>query len=508
MATKATKTLKKLIPILLLISIIVVLLYPKVFATQLTNTSDQYMELKVVSVKDVTNTDKQVILEWWSYNLKFKGLDLRFSYDETKLNPSSITDNSYVTDNTSFEFENNFGSYMDYFVLNSDNGTYRCVMSLENYDTTHANIENDSTLGYVVNTNVDGGVLLGKMSFRLYNGSLDEDTFKLKTDTTSPTTGIKIAQTSDSAYEDQSVFKFKALSDDAKLSSIQYSFFNYEENKTTKPENLTYTNLDMSTPESTSTDTNSKYTINYTDKLENISLSLTKSNENATVKINNEETDVSNTKELALNPLGQGDTTIEILVTAQDKTTHTYEITIHRPFATIKGTLKYDKIEENENPDIDKTTMLNIYKTGDFDWYKLQDIFADDALTYDDLDQIEKVSEEKSKSDGSYEIYITPGTYDLQIDKRGFLDYIISNIALSENDVVDLGEKTLVAGDVNRDAIIGLEDVQDFLACKDAAKGDPYYKEQYDLVQYDVIGLESLQYIVANKDKQITIEKR
>lgn len=503
-----TKTVKKLITIILSI-VLITLIYPKVNATQLTNTSDQYMELKVVSVKNVDNADKQVILEWWSHNLKFKGLDLRFSYDDTKLKPSSVSDNSYVTDNSSFEFENDFGSYMDYFVLNSDNGTYRCVMSLENYDTTHANIENDSSLGYVVNTNVDGGVLLGKMSFRLYNGEVDENTFKLKTDTKSPTTGIKIAQTSDSAYEDQSVFKFKAFSDDAKLSDIKYSFFNYEENKTTKPENLTYTNLDMSTTESTSTDSISKYKINYTDKLENISLSLTKSNENATVKINNEEMDVSNTKELALNPLGQGDTTIEILVTAQDKTTtHTYEITIHRPFATIKGTLKYDKIEENENPDIDKTTMLNIYKTGDFDWYKLQDIFAEDALTYDDLDQIAKVSEEKSKSDGSYEIYITPGTYDLQIDKRGFLDYIISNIVLSENDVVDLGEKTLIAGDVDRDAIVGVKDMQDLLGNMDIEKDDSLYKEQYDLIQEGVVGVKSLQYIATNTDKQITIEKR
>ena len=508
MAVKRISNVAKGLVTIILLICLIILTNSNAYATQLNNSTDQYMELKVVSVKDIDNTDKQVILEWWSYNLKFKGLDLRFSYDDTKLKPSSVSDNSYVTDDSSFEFANNFGSYMDYFVLSSDNGTYRCVMSLENYDETHENIENDSLLGYVVNTNVDGGVLLGRMSFRLYNGELDENTFKLKEDTTSPKTGIKIAQTSDSSYEDQSVFKFKTLSDDAKLSDIQYSFFNYEENQEAKPENLTYTKLDISALDADSTDSISKYKINLTDKFENISLKLTKSNENATVKINNEEIDVQNTKELTLNPLGQEDTIIQAMVTAQDGTTHTYEISIHRPFATIKGTIKYDKIEENENPDIDKTTMLNVYKTGDFDWYKLQDIFADDALTYDDLDKIEKVTEEKSNADGSYEIYITPGTYDLQIDKRGFLDYIISNITLNENDVVDIGEKTLIAGDINRDAIIGLEDVQDFLANKDAVKGDAFYKEQYDLVQYDVIGLESLQYIVANKDKQITIEKK
>ena len=39
----------------------------------------------------------------------------------------------------------------------------------------------------------------------------------------------------------------------------------------------------------------------------------------------------------------------------------------------------------------------------------------------------------------------------------------------------------------------------------DVLIGDPEYSESYDLVQYDVIGLESLQYTVENIDEMITI---
>ena len=39
----------------------------------------------------------------------------------------------------------------------------------------------------------------------------------------------------------------------------------------------------------------------------------------------------------------------------------------------------------------------------------------------------------------------------------------------------------------------------------DVMLGDSEYSESYDLVQYDVIGLESLQYTVENIDEMITI---
>lgn len=502
------KIIQKLLIIMLLIFISLANCSNVFAVTNLVNSEDQYMELKVVSVEDVEGEDKQVTLEWWSHNLNFKAVDLRFAYDSTKIKPSSLQDNSYVTDESSFEFEGDFASYMGYMVLGAENGEYRCIMSLDEYDDAGNYIENDETLGYIVNSNVEGGVLLGRMSFRLFSGDIDETTFVLKTGGTSPKTGIEISQTLNSGYSDPSVFRFSVLSNDASLNKIEYDFFNYEEDGDSTLPELTYESLDLTKKDAESTELVSKYTIELLEDVDNVSLKLGKSHEKATVKINDEEIDLVNSKELVLNELGKGDTIIDIEVTAQDGTVHTYELVVKRPYGTIKGIIQYDVIEENENPDINKTTDLNIYKTGRFNWDELKDIFGDvydNPATYDDLDALEKDVYKQSEEDGTFEIYVVPGTYDLQIDKRGFLDYIVTNIEVSEGSVIDLGNRILIAGDVNRDGVIGLEDIQEVVERMDVMLGDPEYSESYDLVQYEVIGLESLQYTVENIDQVITI---
>ena len=258
----ATKTIKKLLIITLLIFIVLANCLTVSAVTKLENSEEQYMELKVVNIEDIDGADKQVTLEWWSYNLNFKALDLRFSYDSSKIEPSSVLDNSFVTDESSFEFDGDFASYMGYMVLSAENGEYRCLMSLDEYDDTGTYIENDATLGYIVNSNVDGGVLIGRMSFRLFSGEIDETTFALKTAETSPTTGIEISQTMDSGYSDPSVFRFSVLSNDASLNKIEYDFFNYDETSGTPTlPQLTYDTLNLTNKDADSTEAVSKYTI-------------------------------------------------------------------------------------------------------------------------------------------------------------------------------------------------------------------------------------------------------
>ena len=65
-------------------------------AEELERNENQFMELKATSIEETSDGSSQITLEWWSYNLSFKGLDLRFSYDQDKVAPSSITDNSIV----------------------------------------------------------------------------------------------------------------------------------------------------------------------------------------------------------------------------------------------------------------------------------------------------------------------------------------------------------------------------------------------------------------------------
>lgn len=164
-----TRILK--IKFIVLMIIVLVFNCTNVFAINLSNTEEQYMELKVANIADVDGADKQVTLEWWSYNLKFKGLDLRFSYDETKLKPSNITTNAYtdtateLMSPTTFDFAGDFGSYMDYTVLSAQGGTYRCVMSLKHNDDSGEYIENDDSLGYVVNS--DGRNINRKNEFQI-----------------------------------------------------------------------------------------------------------------------------------------------------------------------------------------------------------------------------------------------------------------------------------------------------------------------------------------------------
>ena len=303
-------------------------------------------------------------------------------------------------------------------------------------------------------------VLLGKMSFKMKTDNLDITNFKLIEDqTTSPTTGIKINTNIQDCYEDPSTFVFtnKTASNNATLNNLILS---------TGTDDSTYKEYDL-TP--TFNKQNKEYSLELNEYINEMNIEAEMADEKSTMKIKvpikdedgqtiiYKEKDLLNKTKMpvTLNKLGEPDTLIEVIVTAEDgKTQETYKISIHRPYGTIKGNIKYDTIEENENPDIDKTTDLNIYKTGKFNWDELKDIFGEiyeNPKTYDDLDQIEKDQYEQSNTDGSYEIYVIPGTYDLQIDKKGFLDCIIKNIEVTENGVINLENKVLVAGDINRD---------------------------------------------------------
>ena len=130
----------------------------------------------------------------------------------------------------------------------------------------------------------------------------------------------------------------------------------------------------MTALDADSTDDISKYTINLNEYLDNISLKLEKSYEFASVKINNEEIDVANSKEIELNALGEEDTIIDILVIAEDGfTTHTYKLVIHRPYATIKGSIQLgDGLRESMLASygnyVEYIADATVYKKGIFNW--------------------------------------------------------------------------------------------------------------------------------------------
>lgn len=451
------KLLKMLIvAIVFLISIIIKTNI--VQATTLNPSNSQNIEMRAVEIKETNNNDKQLIFELWANDIDFKGFDVRFSYDSSNYLLSNLTTNVETDDeNEYFAFENEFDGKLDIITipyLSGDTTGIRMIISFDPPIEDSENIKNETLISS------GKSVLLGKMSFKMKTDTLDISKFRLIEDqTTSPTTGIKINTNIQDCYEDPSTFVFtnKTASNNATLNNLILS---------TGTDDSTYKEYDL-TP--TFNKQNKEYSLELNEYINEMNIEAEVSDEKSTMKIKvptkdeDGQTIIYEEKELlnktkmpvTLNKLGEPDTLIEVIVTAEDgKTQETYKISIHRPYGTIKGSIKYDTIEENENPDIDKTTDLNIYKTGKFNWDELKDIFGEiyeNPKTYDDLDQIEKDQYEQSNADGSYEIYVIPGTYDLQIDKKGFLDCIIKNIEVTENEVIDLENKVLVAGDINRD---------------------------------------------------------
>lgn len=455
-----TKLLKMLIvAIIFLISIIIKTNI--VQATTLKPSNNQCLEMRAVEVKEVKDNEKQLIFELWANDIDFKGFDVRFAYDSSNYLLSNLTTNVETDDeNEYFDFENEFDGKLDITTIPYSSENTAGIRMIISFDPPVEDSENikDKTL-------ISSGksVLLGKMSFKMKADTLDISNFRLIEDqTTSPTTGIKINVNIQDSYEEQSTFIFtnKTTSSDATLNNLILS------TGIEGSEDYTYKKYDL-TP--IFDKQNKEYSLELNEYINEMNIEAEVSDEKSTMKIKvptkdeDGQTIIYEEKELlnktkmpvTLNKLGEPDTLIEVIVTAEDgKTQETYKISIHRPYGTIKGSIKYDTIEENENPDINKTTDLNIYKTGKFNWDELKDIFGEiyeNPKTYDDLDQIEKDQYEQSNADGSYEIYVIPGTYDLQIDKKGFLDCIIKNIEVTENEVIDLENKVLIAGDINRD---------------------------------------------------------
>ena len=76
-----------------------------------------------------------------------------------------------------------------------------------------------------------------------------------------------------------------------------------------------------------------------------------------------------------------------------------------------------------------------------------------------------KTCQVETNSNGTFELGLLAGYYDILIDKPGYLDYIIKNVQIGLEDI-NLGTIKLVPGDINKD---GLVDGLDILGIKQAA---------------------------------------
>lgn len=455
------------------------------------------------------------------------GFEVRFRYDGTKFQPSNISTNQITYDSTSyFQFENEFANYLDLFTIDyeTEENVIDAIVSFYPPVEETEHIINDEKDGMLVST--QGGVLLGKMSFNMTAEEFDISGFSLVEDTNSPLTGIKINLNITEAFENQSTFRFTdaTASKDATLSNLIVSS-GVVDNETS--ENSTYKEYQL-TP-SFDKDTNN-YEIELLEYINAINVKSKLSDENATMKLkvpkrdddNNLVYDTNGTtiiyevisiqdnteNEVILNKLGEPDTVITVMITAEDeKTTKEYEVVIKRPYGTIKGSIQLgDNLREsmeNQGIYIEYIADANIYKSDIFNW----DGIVDGDSTYDELDLLSKeITVTTDKDTGAYEIKIIPGTYDIQLERRGFLNHIIKAITVNDRDVIDLGNKILIPGDVDRNGMVSLQDFTTILNRMDAADGDEIYSSECDFGQKGYISLVDMTTVLNYMDNLLIIE--
>lgn len=408
---------------------------------------NQFFELRAVKVTNIEGKDKQVIFELWAHEIEFKGFDVRFSYDGTHFAPSNITTNDYTDDETEFfKFESEFSDCLELFTVpytGTSTGGMRAVVSFNPPISESEHIKNKENVGMIVDSS--GSVLLGTLSFRTTLDKFDISSFKLETsDTTSPKTGIKIIIDGSTYYENQSTFRFtdKSASRNADLSNIKLS--NGNEDDENYKEYALNPSFDKNTLE---------YTTELLEYVDKVNLEVTKDDEKSSIVIKQpkhdengnlvfeddgstivyEETSLDDLKnEIVLNKLGEPDTVIELKVTAEDEvTTKTYKITIHRPYGTIKGSIHTVNSNDVHIADV------KVYNNSDqIDWENIS--------SHDELDNYKTVLNKKTNEDGTYEIKVIPGNYDVLIDKVAYLDYIVTTIQVNENDEIDLDNVELI----------------------------------------------------------------
>lgn len=410
-------------------------------------TENQFFELRAVKVTNIEGKDKQVIFELWAHEIEFRGFDVRFSYDGTHFAPSNITTNDYTDDETEFfKFESEFSDCLELFTVpytGTSTGGMRAVVSFNPPISESEHIKNKENVGMIVDSS--GSVLLGTLSFRTTLDKFDISSFKLETsDTTSPKTGIKIIIDGSTYYENQSTFRFtdKSASRNADLSNIKLS--NGNEDDENYKEYALNPSFDKNTLE---------YTTELLEYVDKVNLEVTKDDEKSSIVIKQpkhdengnlvfeddgstivyEETSLDDLKnEIVLNKLGEPDTVIELKVTAEDEvTTKTYKITIHRPYGTIKGSIHTVNSNDVHIADV------KVYNNSDqIDWENIS--------SHDELDNYKTVLNKKTNEDGTYEIKVIPGNYDVLIDKVAYLDYIVTTIQVNENDEIDLDNVELI----------------------------------------------------------------
>lgn len=423
-----------------------------------------------------------------------------------------------------FKFEDEFKDSLDCFALpytEKDNVLDWTISFNPPVEESEHIIDDGTGSGTKIVTTA-GGVLLAKVSFQMLSDEFDISGFSLQEDTNSPTTGIKINLNITNAFENQSTFRFKdaTASKNADLSNLIVSSGTVDDvdpSKSTYKEYTLTPNFDKDTL---------SYQMELLEYLDEIDIKPVLSDSKSTIKIKVPKRDadgnlvyesdgitiVYEEKEIqdnvassvTLNKLGEPDTKITVIVTAEDKkTVKNYDLVVKRPYGIIKGSIYIDPMSSKG---IHKSN-IRVYNSNDvskvIDWSTLVsgtlDNVHDTLLTLNSQDYI-------TNDDGTYEVYVIPGTYDILLDKDGYLDHIYTSKIVNNGDTIDLGYKELYAGDFNKDGCIQIVDMSMILNSYGTDSNDSGYELKKDFNEDGEIQILDLSVFLRNYNKNRIIE--
>ena len=184
---------------------------------------------------------------------------------------------------------------------------------------------------------------------------------------------------------------------------------------------------------------------------------------------------------------------IEVLVTAEDgKSTQTYTITVEKLGGFVKGTVITDN-----GYGIHKSTV-KFYRTDlQIDWT---------TLNSTDLGEYEVTNEIVTEEDGTFEIILPIGTYDMLIEKQGYLDYIVKEIEVLQQYKTPVKDKKIIAGDIIKDGIIDSYDKAILTAAYNFSEGTEQFNIGCDYWEDGVIDSYDKAIFTANNLKGKIIE--
>lgn len=140
------------------------------------------------------------------------------------------------------------------------------------------------------------------------------------------------------------------------------------------------------------------------------------------------------------------------------------------------------------------TATVKAYTAGTVDWTNLAD--------HTSLDELTPAGTVITNNDGTYSLELEQGSYDILIDKHGYLDHVYTNVTITKNTDFALDEKQLTPGDINKDGLVELEDMVIFYNNYDITSENESYDIGLDYTEDGTIELEDMVIFYQNYDSQ------